>query len=169
MFFSHWKHPKTFMFWKYWIKSSSNVCLQERVDCHFKNRRFLLQNFAQWKIELSIARTITGPLKWQSTLSCKQTLELDLIKNFQNIKVFARFQWLKNIFLGKFLDIWNFACLKKQIVKKELGKRCGSRRYQRITCITSFQNTSKNPLSKDYTHFYESMFRCLFYVQGAKV
>ena len=26
-------------------------------------------------------------IKWQSTLSCKQTLELDLIQNFQNTKL----------------------------------------------------------------------------------
>ena len=30
--------------------------------------------------------------KWQSTLSCLQTLELDLIQNFQNMKVNGRFQ-----------------------------------------------------------------------------
>ena len=104
-------------------------------------------------------------LKWQSTLSCKQTLELDLIQYFQNIKVFGCFQWLKSIFLGKFLEIWNFACFKKQIVKKNSRKRCGSQRYQRITCITSFQNTNKILYRNSYTHATKNP----PYVQGAKV
>ena len=83
-------------------------------DIDFKRFRMNENTFEAFAFDLP------SNLKWQSTLSCKQTLELDLIQNFQNMKVNGRFQWLKNIFWGKFLDIWNV--LRNKLSKKNQKK-----------------------------------------------
>ena len=79
------------------------------------------------------------------------------------------FSMTKKHFFRKIFGYLKFRMSLETNCQKRIRKKM---RIAKISADNMYNIVSKNEgssLSKSYTQFYKSMFRCLFYVQGAKV